>query len=252
MSTAGSKPTTPSRSSARTGARSRRVSPGCRGTPCARSRGAERATFPRASRTRSSIATTWSSSRDSGRHEGRYPQGALARARAVRHTTDPATTPVLSHDPRRRPTGGGPPFWGASNGRRGAGDGSGVGRPRRGGRLRQRQRLRRAGARPRCPPEFAPPQRGAIPELDQSVKVYTRPHVRAVRRPMRVVELGRRARHASRKLASASAAEKDAALLTAADLLVGRTPEILAANADDTERAAADGMEAGPLDRLRL
>ncbi len=69
---------------------------------------------------------------------------------------------------------------------------------------------------------------------------------------MRVVELGRRARHASRKLASASAAEKDAALLTAADLLVGRTPEILAANADDTERAAADGMEAGPLDRLRL
>ena len=69
---------------------------------------------------------------------------------------------------------------------------------------------------------------------------------------MRVVELGRRARHASRKLASASAAEKDAALLTAADLLVGRTPEILAANADDIERAAADGMEAGPLDRLRL
>jgi glutamate-5-semialdehyde dehydrogenase len=69
---------------------------------------------------------------------------------------------------------------------------------------------------------------------------------------MRVVELGRRARHASRRLASASTAEKDAALLTAADLLVERTPEILAANAADTERAAAGGMEPGPLDRLRL
>ena len=69
---------------------------------------------------------------------------------------------------------------------------------------------------------------------------------------MRVVELGRRARHASRKLASASAAEKDAALLTAADLLVERTPEVLAANTGDTERAAEDGTEPGPLDRLRL
>jgi glutamate-5-semialdehyde dehydrogenase len=69
---------------------------------------------------------------------------------------------------------------------------------------------------------------------------------------MRVVELGRRARHASWRLASASTAEKDAALLTAADLLVERTPEILTANAADTERAAAGGMEPGPLDRLRL
>ena len=69
---------------------------------------------------------------------------------------------------------------------------------------------------------------------------------------MRVVELGRRARHASRRLASASTAEKDAALLTAADLLVERTPEILAANATDTEHAATAAMEPGPLDRLRL
>jgi glutamate-5-semialdehyde dehydrogenase len=67
-----------------------------------------------------------------------------------------------------------------------------------------------------------------------------------------VTALGRRARLASRRLASASAAEKDAALLTAADLLVKRTPEILAANTADTERAAAGGMESGPLDRLRL
>jgi len=67
-----------------------------------------------------------------------------------------------------------------------------------------------------------------------------------------VSALGRRARLASRRLASASAAEKDAALLTAADLLLERTPEILAANAADIERAAAGGMELGPLDRLRL
>jgi glutamate-5-semialdehyde dehydrogenase len=69
---------------------------------------------------------------------------------------------------------------------------------------------------------------------------------------MSIAALGRRARLASRRLASASAAEKDAALLTAADLLVERTPEILAANTGDTERASADGMEPGPLDRLRL
>jgi glutamate-5-semialdehyde dehydrogenase len=67
-----------------------------------------------------------------------------------------------------------------------------------------------------------------------------------------VTALGRRARLASRRLASASTAEKDAALLTAADLLVERTPEILAANATDTEHAATGGMEPGPLDRLRL
>jgi glutamate-5-semialdehyde dehydrogenase len=67
-----------------------------------------------------------------------------------------------------------------------------------------------------------------------------------------VLELGRRAGAASRRLAAASTAEKDAALLTAADLLVERAPELLAANAVDTEQAAADGMDAGPLDRLRL
>jgi glutamate-5-semialdehyde dehydrogenase len=67
-----------------------------------------------------------------------------------------------------------------------------------------------------------------------------------------VTELGRRARLASRRLASASTAEKDAALITAADLLVERTPEILVANAADTEHAANGGTEPGQLDRLRL
>ena len=67
-----------------------------------------------------------------------------------------------------------------------------------------------------------------------------------------VVALGRRARDASRELAAASTAEKDLALLTAADLLVERLPEILAANASDLAEAESSGMAAGPLDRLRL
>jgi glutamate-5-semialdehyde dehydrogenase len=67
-----------------------------------------------------------------------------------------------------------------------------------------------------------------------------------------VAELGRRAKAASRALAQASTAPKDAALLTAADLLLERAPEIQAANQADLDTAAAAGMAAGPLDRLRL
>jgi glutamate-5-semialdehyde dehydrogenase len=67
-----------------------------------------------------------------------------------------------------------------------------------------------------------------------------------------VQELGRRARDASRVLATASTAVKDDALLAAADLLVDRSSELLDANAADVETAQADGMEAAPLDRLRL
>jgi glutamate-5-semialdehyde dehydrogenase len=70
--------------------------------------------------------------------------------------------------------------------------------------------------------------------------------------PAVVSELGRRAKTAATRLAGASTAEKNAALGAAADLLVDRTGEILAANAADLEDAAAAGMEAGPLDRLRL
>ena len=70
--------------------------------------------------------------------------------------------------------------------------------------------------------------------------------------PSAVSDLGRRARAAAATLASASTAEKNAALLAAADLMVERTTELLAANAVDVEAAAAGGMEAGPLDRLRL
>src|SRR5438552_2695111 len=67
-----------------------------------------------------------------------------------------------------------------------------------------------------------------------------------------VVELGRRAKFASQRLALASTAEKDAALLAAADLLVERAAELLAANHRDIAEAEAAGMDATPLDRLRL
>jgi glutamate-5-semialdehyde dehydrogenase len=67
-----------------------------------------------------------------------------------------------------------------------------------------------------------------------------------------VAELGRRAKAASRQLATASTAAKDEALRAAADLLEQRSGEVLRANAADVEAAAAGGMEAGPLDRLRL
>ena len=67
-----------------------------------------------------------------------------------------------------------------------------------------------------------------------------------------VLELGTRAKRASRVLATAGTEAKNAGLLAAADLLVEQADEILAANARDVETAAAGGMEAGPLDRLRL
>src|SRR5689334_4866372 len=68
----------------------------------------------------------------------------------------------------------------------------------------------------------------------------------------RVAELGRRAKSASRLLAKASTGQKNGALLTAADLLLERAPEIQAANQEDVDAAAAGGMAASPLDRLRL
>ena len=68
----------------------------------------------------------------------------------------------------------------------------------------------------------------------------------------RVIELGERAKAASRLLATASTAAKNGALLTAADLLLERAAEIQAANDADLDAAEAGGMAAGPLDRLRL
>ena len=67
-----------------------------------------------------------------------------------------------------------------------------------------------------------------------------------------VIELGRRAKAASRLLAGAPTPAKNGALLTAAELLLDRAAEIRAANDADLETAAAAGMGDGPLDRLRL
>ena len=67
-----------------------------------------------------------------------------------------------------------------------------------------------------------------------------------------LAELGRRVKRASRVLATASSATKDAVLLAAADLLVDRSQAILGANAEDVARAEAQGTPAPLVDRLRL
>lgn len=70
--------------------------------------------------------------------------------------------------------------------------------------------------------------------------------------PSPIHELGLRARAASRSLATASTEVRDAALLAAADLLVERTDEVLAANAEDVARCLAAGQSTTVVDRLRL
>ncbi len=67
-----------------------------------------------------------------------------------------------------------------------------------------------------------------------------------------ISELGKRAKAASRVLAGASTAAKDAALATAADLLVERSDDILDANGADIARAERDGVTRTVVDRLRL
>jgi glutamate-5-semialdehyde dehydrogenase len=67
-----------------------------------------------------------------------------------------------------------------------------------------------------------------------------------------IAELGRRAKVGARALARASTADKDAALRSAADLLVDRAAEVLEANAADVARAEAAGETATVVDRLRL
>jgi len=62
----------------------------------------------------------------------------------------------------------------------------------------------------------------------------------------------RAAKEASRKLAGLSTKVKDRALLAIAEALVARRDEILAANAQDVERARDAGLADAPLNRLRL
>ncbi|MGH9077768.1 MAG: glutamate-5-semialdehyde dehydrogenase [Acidimicrobiales bacterium] len=65
-------------------------------------------------------------------------------------------------------------------------------------------------------------------------------------------DLGRRAKRASRDLALASSATKDAALARAAELLVDAGDLVLEANAADLGRAGSGGVPGAVLDRLRL
>lgn len=67
-----------------------------------------------------------------------------------------------------------------------------------------------------------------------------------------VLDVARNARTASRALALATRARKDAALHAMADALLARAEEVLGANADDVARAEADGTPANIVDRLRL
>ncbi|HVL28472.1 MAG TPA: glutamate-5-semialdehyde dehydrogenase [Acidimicrobiales bacterium] len=69
---------------------------------------------------------------------------------------------------------------------------------------------------------------------------------------MSMEELGRRAKAASRLLATASTSAKDAALRAAADLLEARSAEVLEANATDVTAAEERGERATVVDRLRL
>ncbi len=67
-----------------------------------------------------------------------------------------------------------------------------------------------------------------------------------------IEDFGRRARAAARLLARTSRAQKDRGLLAMADAIVAGAPEILAANAQDLEKAKANGLSGAMLDRLTL
>lgn len=67
-----------------------------------------------------------------------------------------------------------------------------------------------------------------------------------------VTAVARRAKAASRSLATATSGTKDSALHALADALVAKGKEILAANATDVERGRESGLSEGLVDRLTL
>src|SRR4051795_11334166 len=69
---------------------------------------------------------------------------------------------------------------------------------------------------------------------------------------MTVLQQAIEARSASIDLATATRAEKDAALLLMADRLVERAEDVVAANAVDVENARTAGMSDSMIDRLTL
>jgi glutamate-5-semialdehyde dehydrogenase len=70
--------------------------------------------------------------------------------------------------------------------------------------------------------------------------------------PRYMEQVGRAARSASRLMAAASTAAKNAALLAMAQRIRKSSAELLAANAADVEAARADGLDAAMIDRLTL
>ena len=79
----------------------------------------------------------------------------------------------------------------------------------------------------------------AFPEEDMDIKEYMQ-------------SVGRQARTASRRLASATTAEKNNALLSLAAAIRREKAALLAANAEDLANARANGLEPAMLDRLTL
>jgi len=68
----------------------------------------------------------------------------------------------------------------------------------------------------------------------------------------RILEIGAQARNAARALARATTAEKNTALLAAADQIERSSGRILAANETDMKSAKASDLASAMLDRLRL
>ena len=67
-----------------------------------------------------------------------------------------------------------------------------------------------------------------------------------------MLEAGQKARAASRRMAAASTAEKNKALLCLADLLEAKGPEIFEANKRDLAKALGNGLKESFVDRLRV
>ena len=67
-----------------------------------------------------------------------------------------------------------------------------------------------------------------------------------------IYDLGRRARAASKQLAQLSSEQKNAGLRAMAQELIDAQDAILAANAQDVQRATASGLSSAMLDRLTL
>lgn len=67
-----------------------------------------------------------------------------------------------------------------------------------------------------------------------------------------MVELGRKARAASREVAASGTSARNGALLAARDALDSARADLAAANATDLERGAANGLDTALMDRLEL